>query len=123
MWPEFLSSEIDYAVGCPRCGASNLHHRAVILSNPPKEDKEHIVVHLRIGDGHEWGGCGEVALTEWTPESKTETRVPPIDSPRRGRVGIAFDCEACGENCGMLVLQQHKGTSWLKLFPLEKVTE
>ena len=102
---------------CPRCQGDNIHHRAVVVAAPEQEDAERVLVRIQMGKPGDMGGVGFPHITECRMEHEGGMEVPVIwgRHKRRGSIAIVFDCEACGPDCGLLVVEQHKGTSLLNM--------
>ena len=90
----------DTALLCPKCGEANLHHGIldVICRKSPDED----------GIKYEIDGFMQMNITPIKDE----------DIPgRRNNIDISFYCEYCPDECFVLRIIQHKGTTYIKWVP------
>ena len=94
-----LSSDSKETLVCPHCGFDHLHHRTVVRYDRNCEDAVNGRI-VRVAD--------ESVLIVDNAEM-TENL-----SPRRGSVSITFDCEGCGRESRMHIIQ-HKGQTFLEL--------
>lgn len=88
---------MGYGLLCPVCGGYNLHHGMVRVESRPGEDDDGIAV--LIVDGK-----AEILM-----QDASNLR------GRRDALIVSFSCETCGgEDCGELVIQQHKGSTYVR---------
>lgn len=91
-------SDVPNALLCPYCRGPWLHHEDIISFGRRAEDAPSIVTRV-----HRAG-----RITRMPSE---QSRNP---SARRDGVAIRFWCETCGEDNIELVVEQHKGNSFLR---------
>ncbi len=89
---------MDIELNCPSCGAPNLHHHEVVVSNRKTEDAPGIravVDHLSVS---------------------SQANVADGFAGRRNDLRIRFSCEQCPSEPWLFIVQ-HKGTTYLKWLP------
>ena len=93
-------SDVPNALLCPRCRDPWLHHEDIIIFSRRAEDAPSIVTRVH---------CTGFASIARTPSE--QSRNP---GARRDGVAIRFWCETCGADNIELVVEQHKGNSFLR---------